>query len=238
MALLTLIEYELLIARKLSCWYIVLTSNFEQKMQAIISDAPCIQIGLHHHIIQWLSAYLTNRRQRVMVNVFFSTPAHAHASSGVPQGSIIGPILFDIYINDVTKLQLSPNTKLTLFADDMSLTKEIQLVADISMLQNDIDKIFTWSQMRFLKFKTGKCKFMLLTNRRNSAIVPSPSLTLGNVALEQVHQYKYLGVLISDDLKWDKHIDHICSKACKLVGMIYRNLYQYSDPSFLLCSIR
>ena len=116
----------------------------------------------------------------------------------------------------------------------MSLTKEIQSVADISMLQNDIDKIFTWSQMRFLNFNTSKCKFMLLTNRRNSAIVPSPSLTLGNVALERVHQYKYLGVLISDDLKWDKHIDHICSKVRKLVGMIYRNLYQYSDPSFLL----
>ena len=201
-----------------------------------IPHAPLLSvlsnIGLHHHIIQWLSAYLTNRRQRVIVNDSFSTPAHA--SSGVPQGSIIGPILFDIYINDITTLQLSPNTKLTLFADDMSLTKEIQSVTDISILQNDIDSISTWSQRRFLKFNIGKCKFMLLTNRRNSTIVPSPSLTLGNVALEQVYQYKYLGILISEDLKWDKHIDHICSKACKLVGMIYRNLYQYSSPSFLL----
>ena len=110
-----------------------------------------------------------------MVNDSFSTPAHA--SSGVPQGSIIGPILFDIYINNVTKLQLSPNTKLSLFADDMSLTKEIQSVADISMLQNDIDKIFTWSQTRFLNFNTGKCKFMLLTNRRNSAIYSPFSLS-------------------------------------------------------------
>ena len=106
------------------------------------------------------------------------------------------------------------------------INQGIQAVTDMSLLQNDIDNIFTWSQTRF---NIGKCKFMLTTNKHTSAV---PSLTLGNVALERVYQYKYLG--ISDDLKWDKHIDHVCSKVHKLIRMTYRNLYQHSDSSFLL----
>ena len=107
------------------------------KAFASIPHAPLLSVlsqsGLKPHIVRWLAAYLTNRQQQVMVNGSLS--AFVHASSGVPQGSILGPILFNIYINDITNLQLSPNTKLTLYADDMSLTKGIQSANDMLFLQ-------------------------------------------------------------------------------------------------------
>ena len=84
-----------------------------------------------------------------------------------------------------------------------------------------------------MQFNSAKCKFMLVLRRRNTT-TPSPPLCLNGSPLESVPTFKYLSVLLSSDLTWPKHVQSICSRACKLIGLLYRRYYQYSDCNILL----
>ena len=143
--------------------------------------------------------------------------------SGVPQGSVLGPLLFLIYINDVTNIELSPGTLLSLYADDMLLYKQINSLNDYTDLQTDINKISGWADANYLEFNTNKCKTMILTRKFKPGSFPP--LQLKNVTLEQVESYKYLGVTISSSLSWSEHIHSVCMKARRLVGLLYRKFY-------------
>ena len=114
--------------------------------------------------------------------------------SGVPQGSVLGPLLFLIHINDVTNIELSPGTHLSLYADDMLLYKQINSLNDYTDLQTDINKISSWADANYLEFNTNKCKTMILT--RKSKPGSFPPLQLKNLSLEQVESYKYLCITI------------------------------------------
>ena len=213
-----------------------------------LSLLECLRdLGFSVHLLAWFQDYLTNRSQQVVINGRSSSPIEV--ISGVPQGSILGPLFFILYINGVTNLPLSPNTKLMLYADDMSLSKVILDVADVPVLQSDIDRIYTWSQQRHLTFNKSKSKFMIITKKRLHLLSSmSPILYLGNTQLERVSQYRYLGVLLSEDLKWNLHINAVCNKTRRIIGLIidtiplwysiygliYRQLYLYSSPDFLL----
>ena len=177
------------------------------------------QAGFHPHILSWLCSYLSDRQQNVLVNGEHSQPTRV--LSGVPQGSVLGPLLFLLYINDITKLCLSPNTRLTLYADDMLLYKPVSSDTSYAELQQDINLLSQWSDENMLSFNTAKCKCMLLTNKRN---ISHPTIMLNNEPLEYVQQYKYLGVIVSHNLCWSHHIQEVCSKARRTLGIIYRNI--------------
>ena len=98
--------------------------------------------------------------------------------SGVPRGSVLGPLLFLIYINDVTNIELSPGTLLSLYADDMLLYKEINSLNDYTDLQTVINKISSWADANYLEFNTNKCKTMILT-RKSTRFIPSTSTVPG-----------------------------------------------------------
>jgi len=140
--------------------------------------------------------------------------------SGVPQGSVLGPLLFLIYIDDVSSLKLSEGSVLNLYADDMLLYKSLKCIEDYQQLQLDIDKISTWVDRNLLSLNPVKCKTMLLSRKRN--LSQPPRFPLNETPLEQVESFKYLGVLISLDLSWSAHIDSICAKGKKLIGLLYR----------------
>ena len=140
--------------------------------------------------------------------------------SGVPQGSVLGPLLFLIYIDDVSSLKLSENTVLNLYADDILLYKQIKCSEDYQQLQLDIDKISSWVDNNHLSLNPAKCKTMLISRKRNLRY--PPQFLLNKVPLEQVEAFKYLGVLISSDLSWSMHIDSICAKGKKLISLLYR----------------
>ena len=115
--------------------------------------------------------------------------------SGVPQGSVLGPLLFLIYINDVSSIQLSEGAKINLYADDMLLFKQIKTHEDFCHLQSDIIKVNTWVEQNHLTLNTTKCKFMLVTKKRTQ---PQPcTLSIKGKPLENVKQFKYLGVLLT-----------------------------------------
>ena len=112
--------------------------------------------GVHQQILRWLTHYLCSSTQYVCVNG--SSSDILPVSSVVPQGSVLGPLLFIIYIDDITDLQLSDGS-MTLFADDIILYRPICTPADYSLLQLDIDDICTWTTNNLLIFNSNKCKY-------------------------------------------------------------------------------
>ena len=182
------------------------------------------QIGFHPLILAWICSHLSNREQVVLVNSDSSQPIAVR--SRVPQGSVLGPLLFLLYIDDITKLILFKNTRLVLYADDMLLYKPISSHLSYVEIQQDIHQLSQWTDLNTLSFNTTKCKCMLLSNKRNTF---HPIVTLNNQPLEYVPQYKYLGVTVSQNLCWSHHIQHISCRARKILCIIYRNVAKNTD---------
>jgi hypothetical protein len=136
--------------------------------------------------------------------------------------------LFLIYIDSVSCLELSQGTKMLLYADDMLVFKNIQSNQDCTDLQNDINQIYNWSAKNYLSFNSSKCKQMVIS-RKHTSLIDQP-LQLGNSILERVYTYKYLGVTVTSDLSWSEHVHTKCSKAKKLVGLLYRRFQRNADP--------
>ena len=181
-------------------------------------------------LVKWIYSYLSDRKQQVVVGG--SSSNALPVLSGVPQGSVLGPLLFLLYINGITSITLSSNSHLTLYADDMLLYQPISNSADYAHLQEDINKISEWVDANYLQFNIQKCDFMRVTRKRTG--VCPPTLYLCREPLQEVNSYKYLGILLSSDLSWSQHIQSICGKARKLTGLIYRCFYQCSSPESLL----
>ena len=186
--------------------------------------------GLNNHILHWICSYLTNREQKVLVNG--ATSNSLPVISGVPQGSVLGPLLFLIYIDGVTSAPLSDGSKMTLYADDMLLYRQVESPQDYQKLQDDIHSISEWVSANHLHLNVSKCKTMLISRKR-TRLEPPPLLINGH-ALEQVECFKYLGLFLASDLSWSPHIETACSKARKLLGMIDRRFSEHSSPDTLL----
>ena len=187
------------------------------------------ETGLNPHLLEWIRSYLTDRQQKVVVGGEAST--ETPVLSGVPQGSVLGPLLFLVYIDDITAMHLSSGSILNLYADDMLLYKAISTQSDYQSLQDDVDRVQEWVNVNYLTLNTSKCKSMVVSRRRNQHVT---QLQLGNDVLKQVDTFKYLGVLLSSDLTWTPHIESICSKARKLVGLLYRQFSNNANRDVLL----
>ena len=152
--------------------------------------------------------------------------------SGVPQGSVLGPLLFLIYVDDLACLPLTDGSQCVLYADDLLLFRPIEDQVDIQHLQNDVTSVEEWIQCNHLKLNTSKCKSMIVSRKKSQSY--SFSLTLGGKQLEQVESFKYLGVLLSNNLSFSQHIQTICTKARKILGLLYRKFYMNMSNKALL----
>ena len=141
-----------------------------------------------------------------------------HVLSGVPQGSVLGPLLCLIYIDDLPSVvqSLLSDSNVNLFADDVLLHRVISSLADYASLQLAVSLIEAWSISNFLSFNAGKCKYMIIS-RKQSPIVPCNPLMLFGSPMERVECYKYLGLLLSTNLSWSAHIGSVCSKAKRIL---------------------
>ena len=140
-------------------------------------------LGLNEHILLWVKSYLTDRSQKVIVNGKASNPTPV--LSGVPQGSVIGPLLFLIYIDGVMNLPLSETSNLILYADDILLYRAIKCESDYSVLQDDINTINYWVEENHMQFNTAKCKYMLISHKRYKTTSPTP-LTIASLQIDKV----------------------------------------------------
>ena len=174
--------------------------------------------GITGGVLDWVKAFLSDRKQRV--NVRGESSDWFNVTSGVPQGSVLGPILFLIFINDLPLEIVSP---LSLFADDSKIFSRIVTdknrgrgnVGGREILQRDLDRIREWAVKWKMEFNVGKCKIIHL-GRKN----PKHTYTMGGVELEKSTEERDLGVLIDDRLEFDKHIKGIVNKANRMLGMI------------------
>ena len=132
--------------------------------------------------------------------------------SGVPQGSILGSLLFLIYIDDIVKVTLSEGSKLVLYANDVLLYRPIRTNKDYSALQHDVEVVSEWANINSMQFNSAKCKFILVSRRRMLLQV-HPCMCLNGSPLESVPTFKYLGVLLSSDLTWSV-VGHANSLVC------------------------
>ena len=140
--------------------------------------------------------------------------------SGVPQGTVLGPTLFSIYINDLPESILHSSIKL--IADDCIIYRAIHTPEDAERLQEDLCALQKWQQRWLMRLNVSKCFTMtVLHPRRNKIITP---YRLHNHLLSPVEHYKYLGVIIQSDLKWHLHIQSITSKANQMLGLLKHNL--------------
>jgi len=131
------------------------------------------ETGLNPHLLEWIRSYLTDRQQKVVVGGEAST--ETPVLSGVPQGSVLGPLLFLVYIDDVTEMHLSTGSILNLYADDMLLYKAISSQSDYQSLQDDVDRVQEWVNVNYLTLNTSKCKTMVVSRRRDAVqILPPP----------------------------------------------------------------
>ena len=188
------------------------------------------QTGLNINILAWIGNYLTSRKQMVVVNG--TSSSDSHVLSGVPQGSILGPLLFLIYIDDLTYLPISNGSHSVLYADDLLLFRPLKGREDTQLLQDDISTIDEWVQQNHLTFNSAKCKCMVISRKRRPTY--SGVLYLGDTPLEQVECFKYLGVILASDLSFSQHIDSVCSKARKILGLLYRRFYNNASKDTLL----
>lgn len=175
------------------------------------------KLNIHPSIIHWIAQFLSNRNQAVHLGQDKSPSLPV--ISGVPQGSVLGPLLFLIYIND---LPLHITSSIRLFADDCVIYRRITKPEESLILQQDLNMFSLWCNTWQMKVNVTKSKLLTFTGQRTPAI---RNYTLQTLPLEKVSSYKYLGVTFSDDLTWNTHINTVVSSACKSLGYIKRNLH-------------
>ena len=178
-------------------------------------------------ITDWVEAYLSNRKQRVVNGTRSEWEA---VSSGVPQGSVLGPVLFLIYINDLPK---EVKNCIRLFADDTKLYRTVTTDLDCLSLQQDIDNIEEWASKWQLKFHPKKCKTMRIGDKypKYNYTMTAEDGTI--VQLEETVVEKDLGVVVDNKLTFSHHINSIVARANQVMGMIRRS-FKYMDKDIFV----
>ena len=183
-------------------------------------------------LLNWLHSYLLNRSQSVRLNG--SSSSSQSVLSGVPQGSILGPLLFILYVNGITHLSLSLNCHLILYADDIFIFKPINSSHDFYNLQSDLSSVSSWLSSNFLFLNPSKCKYMFFQRSNSSFVNSLPPLLISDSPIDRVYFFKYLGVFLTPSLSFSMHISPICKKSRKVLGLIFRHFYRFSSSSSII----
>ena len=187
--------------------------------------------GISERIINWVKDFLHNRKQKVSVNGEESVDHDV--TSGIPQGSVLGPVLFVIYINDMPECVDAP---IYLFADDTKIYSEINKAGAKGLLQKDLDCLQKWSDTWLLKFHPNKCKVVTVTNskkKQNSLRTYHLYDNEGReVELDRSEGEKDIGVLVDEHLNFSRHIQQQVNQANSIMGLIRRTYTYLDEQSF------
>ena len=173
--------------------------------------------GLNECLVKWIESFLHKRQQRVVMGDGVSF--WAWVLSGVPQGSVLGPLLFIIYINDLCE---NLHFMGKLYADDTKIISSINSINDSQLLQADLNKIHEWSTKWLVQLNRDKCKVMHLGyhNQKYKYYINDESNI--QYSIQSTECEKDLGVMIQSDLKWHNHVGYVCARANRIIGMLRR----------------
>ena len=173
-------------------------------------------------MLNWIENYLSDRSQRVFNGTSYSPLERILA--GAPQGSVLGPLLLLIYVNDVTESLLSVAR---LFANDTCLACTTSNYADLQgILNHDLDVITKWSRQSLVTFNGAKTGVLYLGNQQ------PPLLIFNDTPLDVTKTHKHLELTFSDDCKWHEHIDNITLSASKLSGIMRKLKFTIRRKTF------
>ena len=237
-------QYEALNMKRYSCNIFVDFRKAFDTVNHTILLRKLEAYGIRGPAFHLFENYLKNRRQYVSIENFSSD--EITINQGIPQGSILGPLLFLVYVNELPKV--SKYFKTILFADDTTFSVQANSIQSLFATSNiELGKFYNWSCANRLSINTEKTYFNIISNRRIPQILPS--LILNNRELTRLNIITFLGVKIDEKLKFTAHISHICSKVSRSIGVlnnlktilpkqVLRTLYYaFIYPYFSYCNI-
>ena len=172
--------------------------------------------GIRGLVLDFLKSYLTNRKQYINANS--SNSDYFEISYGVPQGSVLGPLFFNIYANEISKLEL--NLDVVQYADDTVLMcSGTDLNELVTKANNALQMFYSWCCFNKLALNVNKTQYILFSPAQSPF---EPIITINGVPLERVAEYKYLGVIIDENLKFKSHINKIKTKLSQLCGITFK----------------
>jgi len=209
--------------------FLDLTKAFDTVNHSILLN-KLSYYGLKDKANLWFKSYLSNRKQKVFVNGVFSNLNAIN--TGVPQGSILGPLLFLVYINDF--VNVTNFFSIRLFADDTSLTaSNDNLDTLISNINSELPRVFDWLCANKLTLNLTKTKYIIFQPKQRLNYNINLPLILNNQYLDNSSSVTYLGVIIDSHLSWHNHIDYVCSKVSKNINIITK-LKHYFGKEILI----
>ena len=176
------------------------------------------QYEIKGHLLRFIREYLKDRKQCVIIDGNFSS--FSPVLSGVPQGSVLGPLLFVLFINDIVN-EIDPDTNVLLYADDMKIYRQINSQLDRHTLQSDINSLEQWACTNKMRFHPGKCK--VLHCRMQNQSPSNYCYTMAGTVIECSDGERDLGVVVVPTLKWNKQHRALLSKASQKLGLLRRN---------------
>jgi hypothetical protein len=203
------------------------------KVDHHILGLKLFKIGIRGSLLNWLMSYLCNRTQRININGVLSESIHV--TSGVPQGSHLGPLLFIVFINDLTFS--IKNCKFLLYADDMKFFRPVCQRNDVSLIQEDLDRVNLWCKNNKMFLNVSKCCFISFSKRGRSV---ESTYFIEGVQLERVTVINDLGVTLNTKGNFDSHIDKIVNEGKRALGYMKRRSIEFKDPyvtKLLYCSL-
>ena len=181
------------------------------------------KIGMEPNLLAWLQSYLTERKQIVRFQNILSDPIRV--TSGVPQGSHLGPLLFILYVNDIAFLL--KHLKILVYADDMKLFMEIRNANDAVVFQEEIHIFNTWCIKSLLQLNVKKCNSIAFTRKHQS---PQNDVFIGNQVVPKCKTVRDLGIILDSKLTFIEHYNTTISKANSILGFIKRFSHSFLDP--------
>ncbi|KAL5264266.1 hypothetical protein ACHWQZ_G005385 [Mnemiopsis leidyi] len=192
--------------------------------------------GFHSRLIEWIKSFLFDRDQVVVLDGIHSDLAKV--ISGVPQGSVLGPLLFILFINDLE--QVVTSSRVSFFADDTRVSKRIGCMNDCYLLQEDLYKILDWSLRNNMKLHEQKFELLNHLHSKNSALSELPFhdetlsyLLSSEVALYPTDKVRDLGVMVSSDLTWSGQIGSMVSNARSKLSWVF-SVFRTRDRAVLI----
>ena len=199
----------------------VILLDFTKAFDKVSHKRLCSKLayyGIRGALLTWINNFLTGRTQRVTVNGCISDDTRV--TSGVPQGTVLAPLLFLVYINDLPKNIVS---SVKLYADDVLIYRTINSEQDHMILQQDLNMLQEWADTWLMTFNPTKCEFIRVSHKKHPRIC---DYYIQDYPIKAATHVKYLGVTIDEHLSFNEHVNRIAHKA-NTVKAFYREILNH-----------